>query len=170
MQTHYPGVRATWLCLLLAAAAAVPAHAQELVRVDALTPLDQQYMDQQRQMVRDLSLRQLGSSCCDSRAELPLMQRLLDTGVIRSDQRRELQALGIVLGDLLAEDLGLRWVIYEDDLGRSRALRLGDTDNFLFPVTMISRRREAGNEETVQQIYDRARAAMQPLLPPAPYQ
>jgi len=78
--------------------------------------------------------------------------------------------MGIVLGDLLAQELGMDWVIYEDEAGRSRALRLGDTDNFLFPATMISRRREAGNLQPVVEIYRGAVEAIEPLLPPKPYQ
>ena len=89
---------------------------------------------------------------------------------MRSDQRLELQAMGIVLGDILGAELGMDWVIYEDRRGRSRALRLGDTSNYLFPATMISRRREAGNDETVAAIYARAFGAIEPRLPPKPYQ
>ena len=99
-----------------------------------------------------------------------MLQRLLDEGVVGPEQREELQAMGIVLGDILAAELGMDWVIYEDKLGRSRALRLGETDNYLFPATMISRRREAGNEETVRDIYDRAHAAITARLPRQPYQ
>ena len=72
--------------------------------------------------------------------------------------------------DLLAAELSMRWVIYEDKYGRSRALRLGDTDNYLFPVTMISRRREAANLESVEFIYDKAYSSIEARLPPRPYQ
>jgi hypothetical protein len=160
---------AVLLCLLLAATA-VRAQPDAEVQISELTALDRQYMDRQRQLVDELARRHLGNSCCDDPAELPLLQRLLDEEVVRSDQRLELQAMGIVLGDILGAELGMDWVIYEDRRGRSRALRLGDTSNYLFPATMISRRREAGNDETVAAIYDRAFGAIEPRLPPKPYQ
>lgn len=78
--------------------------------------------------------------------------------------------MGIILGDLLAADLGLHWVTYEDAEGRSRALRDGDTDNYLFPVTMISRRREVGNHRPVAEIYARARSIIVDSRPPLPFQ
>lgn len=144
--------------------------AQDLVRISELTSLDRQYMGRQRQSIDDLAQRFLGRGCCSGSEDVPVLQRLLDEGVVSNDQRRELQAMGIVLGDMLAAELGMDWVIYEDKLGRSRALRLGETDNYLFPATMISRRREADNEEPVQEVYERAMAAIEPLLPPKPYQ
>ena len=67
-----------------------------------------------------------------------------------------------------AADLDLRWVVYQDKLGRSRALLDDVSDTYLFPVTMISRRREADNRATVMAIYAKASeivAARRPSLP-----
>lgn len=135
-----------------------------------LTELDQQYMDRQRALIDELSRRHLGRSCCKGVEELDLLQRLLDEEVVRADQRLELQAMGVILGDILAGALDMDWVIYEDELGRSRALRLGNTSNLLFPVTMISRRREAGNMESIEEIFNGAYMAIEPLKPRRPYQ
>jgi hypothetical protein len=144
------------------------AQVQDAVTISDLSPLDQQYMDRQRELVDQLARLHLGSSCCDAPEDLPLLQRLLDEGVIENNQRPELQAMGIVLGDILAQELGMHWVIYEDRVGRSRALRLGDTDNYLFPVTMISRRREANNLEPVESIYANAYGKIEARMPPRP--
>ena len=46
------------------------------------------------------------------------------------------------MGDLLAVELGMHWIVYEDDMGRSRALRYQQSEVVLFPITMIARRRE----------------------------
>jgi hypothetical protein len=76
--------------------------------------------------------------------------------------------MGVIMGDLLATDLDMHWVIYEDRLGRSRALRYQQSDNYLFPMTMISRRREADNHTPVADIYHKAReiiASRQPAMP-----
>ncbi|MEM1190245.1 MAG: DUF3806 domain-containing protein [Pseudomonadota bacterium] len=138
--------------------------------VSPLTALDRQYMDQQRQSVAELTLRYYGGRCCRREAELSYLQRLLDDSHVRDDDRELLQAMGIAMGDLLADELDLRWVIYEDAEGRSRALQLNQTENFLFPVTMISRRREGGDRTPVAEVYQQAVEAMQAAKPPLPFQ
>lgn len=161
------------LCVfaLLAAVTAMPAAAQLLEkRITPLSALDRQYMDQQRQLINELTLRNFGGRCCRREADLDHLQRLLDDRIVTGEQTEELQAMGIVMGDLLAAELDLEWVVYEDAKGRSRALRLDETDNFLFPVTMISRRREAGDRTPVQEIYRKAVEAMEAARPPLPFQ
>ena len=64
--------------------------------------------------------------------------------------------MGVIMGDLLAAELGMRWVLYEDNVGRSRALRYQESSTLLFPITMIARRREAGNKTSVVEIYQKA--------------
>lgn len=139
-------------------------------RITALNPLDRQYMDLQRQSLNDLTLRYYGGRCCRSQSELDYLQRLLDDGHVRPEQTRELQAMGVALGDLLATELEMHWVVYEDIQGRSRALRLGETDNYLFPVTMIARRHEGGDKTPVQDIYRQAYEAIETVRPPLPFQ
>jgi hypothetical protein len=77
--------------------------------------------------------------------------------------------MGIVMGDLLSTEFDLHWVVYTDDVGRSRALRYRDSDFFLFPVTMISRRREAGNEAPVAAIYRKAADLVRANTPGQPF-
>ncbi len=80
------------------------------------------------------------------------------------------QAMGVIMGDLLASELSMHWVIYEDRLGRSRALRYQQTDHYLFPMTMISRRLEVDNRSTVAAIYQRAVDLIKPQLAKRPFQ
>ncbi|MDX1733054.1 MAG: DUF3806 domain-containing protein, partial [Halioglobus sp.] len=75
----------------------------------------------------------------------------------------------VILGEHLARDLDMHWVTYADKLGRSRALRYRDSDTFLFPITMISRRREVDNTATVREIYDRAYAIVDRQRPQLPF-
>lgn len=139
-------------------------------RVTALEPLDRQYMDRQRQRIDELTLRHYGGRCCRSEFDLDYLQRLLDDRHVRAEHTLELQGMGVLMGDLLAAQLDLNWVVYEDAKGRSRALQLAQTDNFLFPVTMISRRREAGDTTSIAAIYRGAVAAMQAARPPLPFE
>lgn len=157
--------------LLLALSMAAPGWAREPPRIGELTMLDQQFMERQRGRIEELSSRHLGRGFQGSSDnDLNLLQRLLDQRLVRNDQKTELQAMGVILGDLLARELGMHWVLYEDDIGRSRALRYRDTDLYLFPMTMISRRREAGDLTPVADIYNRAVQEIRRELPPLPFQ
>ena len=149
----------------------LPTLGQDAVKVSDLTPLDRQYMQRQRDTIEDLARRYTGSGF-DGSAEndIPLLQRLLDERRVRPDQTEELQAMGILLGDVLAAELDMHWVVYEDPLGRSRALRYRETENYLFPVTMISRRQEVGNDRSVQEIYAKAVSIIEPIREKLPFQ
>ena len=163
----HPLLQITLLALLLATGNLAFAE----VEIGELSYIDKSYMQQQRERVAQLSERNLGRKLSGTRDnDLDILQQLLDRKLISGDQTLELQALGVIMGDLLAEELGLDWVIYEDKLGRSRALRYQQTDNYLFPITMISRRREVDNTETVTEIYQRAKASMAAVIEPLPFQ
>ena len=164
------------LILLLACAICTALGPQALARQDAPrisepSYLDRQFMQQQRDLLEGLTSRNFGRSFSgDQERDLELLQRLLDQRLVRPDQTRELQAMGVIMGDLLAAELGMHWVIYEDRVGRSRALRLQDSDNYLFPITMISRRQEAGNRKLVSEIYQKASDSILQVKPPLPFQ
>lgn len=149
----------------------LPAMADRPPRIGQPSYLDNQYMDQQRDAMDDLVRRNFGSQFNGNKDhDLELLQRLLDRQLVRPDETQQLQAMGIILGDLLAEDLGMHWVIYEDKVGRSRALRYRQSDDYLFPVTMISRRREADNRKAVVDIYRKAYDIIDNSRPPLPFQ
>ncbi|MEM1111002.1 MAG: DUF3806 domain-containing protein [Pseudomonadota bacterium] len=141
------------------------------VEISDLSRLDKSYMAQQRLLLDDLARSSFGGQLNGQKAnDLALLQRLLDDGLVTADQTQELQAMGVIMGDLLAEELDMDWVIYTDQLGRSRALRYRETDIYLFPITMISRRREADNRESVARIYDRASGNVLARREPLPFQ
>lgn len=147
------------------------ALAQDKVQIAKLTNTDLVYMAQQRASLDDLAERNFGHPFNGNRNnDLTLLQDLLDKRLVHPDQTRALQAMGVIMGDLLASDLGLHWVIYEDRMGRSRALRYKQSDNYLFPMTMISRRQEADNHTPVTTIYQKAYDIMAASLPALPFQ
>jgi len=159
------------LLCLFGLAPALPAQAQNDATIDDLSFLDRQYMEQQRTELEDLARSHFGRGFNGAKDnDLGLLQRMLDERVVKPDQTRELQAMGLIMGDILAAELNLHWVIYEDKLGRSRALRDGSTANYLFPMTMISRRQEAGNNRSVVQIYQKAYDIMAEAQPDLPFQ
>ena len=140
-------------------------------RVGVISAIDRDFMQTQRDSIDALARTYLGRQVRgDKENDLTVLQQLIDGNLVRSDQVLLLQAMGIVMGDLLRDELKMSWVIYEDKLGRSRALRLGLTDNYLFPVTMISRRAEVGALIDVRAIYDKAVNTMVPYLPKKPFE
>ena len=150
--------------------AAAGIAAQGTVRISELSNMDRQFMTQQRDSLEDLAATGLGRHFNGDRDnDLQILQLLLDKRLVRPDQTRELQAMGVIMGDLLAAGLDMHWVIYEDAHGRSRALRYKETDEYLFPITMISRRQEADNHTPVADIYQKAHDIIAPLKPALPF-
>lgn len=140
--------------ILLALVTTVASAAQW--RTDPLTPLDQRYMEERRQELNSLVQISMGRSFGHSRdSDLRLIQDILDRKLVKPDETAQLQAMGIIMGEHLRRENGLRWVIYSDAKGRSRALEVPAKDEFLFPVTQISSRVRVGAEVDVQAIYQR---------------
>ena len=160
------------LVLALWAAVASPgATAQDQAHIGEFTYYDRQYMKDQRAALDDLAARNFGRAFNGNKnSDLEILQALLDKRLVRPDQTRELQAMGVIMGDLLATELGMHWVIYEDRMGRSRALRYKESANYLFPMTMISMRREADNSTPVAEIYQKAYNIIAAEMPALPFQ
>jgi hypothetical protein len=169
MNTRY---RFSALLFVAIALAIQPVYAQDPAPlISELTIIDRDFMEDQRDSIDELAGINFGRQLRREKGnDLDILQMLLDRRLVTGDQSLQLQAMGIVMGDLLAEELDMDWVVYEDKLGRSRALRLGLSDHYLFPVTMISRRAEVGAEVDVRKIYDKAVSLMQPFMPPKPFQ
>ena len=149
---------------------AQPLLASGTPKISELTPLDIQYIRTQKSAIQETA-RSVGQNFTGHvENDIALLQRLLDSKKIVRTMTLELQAMGFILGDLLANELDMHWVIYHDTYGRSRALRYKDSENYLFPVTMISRRREVNNLTSVRNIYNKAYETIDPLRDPIPFQ
>ena len=135
------------------------------LKIEPLTNIDQQFMSEQRQRIEQLANRLGRNLSGEEDRDLDTLQRIIDDRLIATDDTLSLQAMGVVLGDLLAERLDMAWVVYRDRIGRSRALRYRETEVYLFPITMISRRQEAGNNRSVRSIYDEAVTTTLPRIP-----
>jgi len=134
-------------------------------RVMELTPTDARQLEYQRKAVQDMAALHLGRRISgDKQRDIEMLQMLLDRRIVSSGETRDLQSMGVVLGDLLADELDMEWVVYEDRYGRSKALQLGPSMNFLFPITMISRRVDAGLTVDIGEIYEKAMKEMEPYI------
>ena len=124
--------------------------------VSALNLGQRAILERQRRQIKDLMQRYFGSDRLrGDDTDLVRFQQLVDQGRIRRDDVWTWQALGIAFGDLLIARHGLEWVIYEDEYGVSKALRWQKTDNFIFPVTLFSKRVQFNEAIDVAQIYTR---------------
>jgi len=100
-------------------------------------------MESQRRNVLDLIFRQLGIvKLSGNLDDLKILQSIVDKQLIKPDDLKEWQAVGVVFGDTLANLLDLHWVQIEDEYGASKALQWKETDNFVFPITMLSKRQQ----------------------------
>lgn len=131
---------------------------------------DQNYLAKQVASIDELARQQLGVQVHQDLSDLELLQRIINGNLIEQDDTLKLQALGAVLGNVMTADIpALEWKIYEDSLGRSRALCAKGTEQCLFPITMLSRRMEKGLKPDVHQIYENAIQLMSKYLPQYPY-
>lgn len=88
--------------------------------------------------------------------DLKLLQRIFNYEHRNEYSKRTWQDMGVVLGETLNNEHPVKWVIYIDNLGSSRALKIRDSFDFIFPITMISRRAEAGIKVNIINIYQAA--------------
>ncbi len=86
--------------------------------------------------------------------KLGLLRALLTQKVFKPTQTYELQCMGIVLGDTFVQELGMEWVTVEDEHGTDPAVRLPNTSNIIFPLTMISKRVERGEDVDVFDLFN----------------
>jgi len=148
---------------------AVTSQAQE-ASISELAWLDRNQMKQQEAKIDELARTRLGTQLRGDKSDLETLQKIIDRELIDRDDRLTLQALGVVLGNVMAREVKqLQWQVYEDDKGRSKALCLKEEKECLFPITMLSRRMEVGLKPNVEKVYRDALSLVEPYLPKAPY-
>lgn len=141
------------------------------IQIKELGWMDKNRMDQETTKINELTQTKLGTPLRRDLSDLSTLQRIVDKELVATDNFELQQAMGVVLGNVMLADFPntLEWKIYEDELGRSRALCARKTNDCLFPVTMLSRRMEVGTKPNVRKIYDDALLRMEKNLPKLPY-
>ena len=84
--------------------------------------------------------------------------------VFGPDQTYELQSMGVVLGDVFVQDMGFHWIVVEDESSRDPAVQYKNTSIILYPLTMISKRIERGEEVDVFELYNGVAAEAENLI------
>jgi hypothetical protein len=161
------GVSSLFLLFMVVLTAPSAMSSEFEVQIQSLTAIDRQYMGEQRKTVEGLANR-LGRRVSGiATRDLNTLQEIIDRRWVDAEDVQTQQALGIVFGDLLAEELGFDWVIYRDKKGRSRALRFREEDIYVFPITLISRRLSAGAALSVASLFEEQLQKQRPKLPGA---
>lgn len=139
------------------------------VEIRDLNYLETQQNARQIAMIDDLGRLKLGQPVRGNKDDLELLQRIINLGLVEKDDTLTQQAMGVVLGDVLVRELGLQWKSYTDQLGESRAACAPNTQECLFPVTMLSRRMAVGLLPNVHKLFDETSAMIAPYLLQNPY-
>lgn len=120
---------------------------------DALEADELANSERQRKLVDEIARRQLGEQLSRTKSDLRTIQRILDEQRLGANPDDTVQALGVVLGDVLVAQAGFRWIRHDDERGRSRALLARDGKTIVFPVTAIARIRDMKHRPDVAGIY-----------------
>jgi hypothetical protein len=124
-------------------------------QITALTEADQQRLRDQRAIVEKyLANEESRQKYKTATGKLGTIRALLQAGTFKREQTYELQCLGIVLGDAFVQDLGMEWIMVEDEYGRDPAIRMPNTSIILYPLTMISKRIERGEQVDVFDLFN----------------
>jgi len=138
--------------------------------VRELNWLNSSFLAKQRNRISEMVGIHFGRKIQGNRNDIALLQRIIDEELIPRDNKEELQAMGVILGDLFTKEHKLlQWRVYEDELGPTQAVCVGESVNCLFPITMLSRRIEVGLKPSVLRVYEDALEDMKQFLPHTPY-
>ncbi|NIB41094.1 DUF3806 domain-containing protein [Pseudomaricurvus alkylphenolicus] len=159
----------TGFSILTSANAAPVRYGLSGTTIDTLSFKDQNQLQRQVDLITEIARVDLGMLIAGNRNDLRLLQTMVDRELINQDEVFKLQSMGAVLGNVYVRELGLQWRVYEDRQGRSRAICVPKTDHCLFPITMLSRRMEAGLKPDVMKIYKEGQRMIAPHLPRSPY-
>jgi hypothetical protein len=133
-------------------------------KITALNDADQKRLRDQRAVVeRYLGNEDSSEKYKTAAGKLGTIRAILQGNVFKPDQKYELQCLGIVLGDVFVQDMGMEWIMVEDEYGRDPAVRLPNTTIILYPMTMISTRIERGEKVDVFELYNGTAAQVEAL-------
>lgn len=92
-------------------------------------------------------------ACHNENKTIPLIQKLLDDNKFKADQTYELQSLGLAAGDYIQyKDNDYHWAIIRDEYGRDLCLEYKKTMTTVFPMTIISKRIEDGENVMVEKL------------------
>lgn len=124
-------------------------------KVTALSPADVERLEKQRAVVtRVLADDDSRAKYQKAAGKLGTLRALLAQKKFQQTDNYKLECMGVVLGDAFVQELGMEWVMVEDENSTVPAVRLPGTTIVIFPLTMISKRVERGEEVDVFDLFN----------------
>ena len=123
-------------------------------KIEALNQADLSDVEAKRKWVREHFTPETEHQYDDLDQKLRLLDTILRNKWIEPSETLKLQCLGITLGDAFVQRMGLEWVAVEDEYGRDPAVKVPDSSIILFPLTMISKRVERGEEVDIHNLFE----------------
>ncbi len=116
------------------------------ISIRPLTPEEANGLAQATVWVNDLLERGFRSDVrlAGRRSDIPTLHSLLSKGPFGADPAAEWTTFGTVFGEILANEVPLKWVVFNDENGSDFALQYQDLALFAFPLDMIVKRVENG--------------------------
>ena len=122
--------------------------------VTQLSDNDRAYLDELRKWLRGHFPEGESAKYDEIGGKLAVVQAILDNRWFDPNQAWQLQALGVGMGDALAQQLGMGWVIIDDEHGREPILQLPGTSFRLGAFTMIQKRVIQGENIDVPSLFE----------------
>ena len=155
-------VSAISLCIMLGCGEAQSPKSK--MEFSPLSREDEQRLDKQRALVISAARSRYGTTgLTRTKADLPVLQRLVDDHVFSRTQTFELQSLGVALGDVLATELQLHWELVTDQYGADPVLRAGTAQVQVAALTMISKRVEDGKAVDLEDLVEGVRDTLKEM-------
>lgn len=124
---------------------------------------EREWLDESRSWIKGHFSEEAEANYDSIDAKLAVVRANLAQGWVGPEDTWKLQALGIALGDALADELMLDWITVDDEYGRVPALNWPGTSIVLYPLTMISQRIEAGEPVDVDVMFEQTREKLQEI-------
>ena len=129
----------------------MPDEEQEVTK---LLPEDESRLMAQRRVVERYLAPESMANYATTSGKLGLIRAILQHAVFAPSQTYELQCLGIVLGDAFVQEMEMEWIMVKDSYGRDPAIRVPGTSVIVYPLTMISKRIENGENVDVFELFN----------------
>lgn len=109
--------------------------------------------------------KQLTKNFSSSEADIASIQKVMDSGSFKKDQRQAWESFGIAFGTVLVNEMdGMNWVTVIDGRKEYPALRFADTELMVCPTTLVWDKVKAGQRCDLKAEYSRIKAEAEALL------
>lgn len=128
------------------------------VAVQPCGPQDLELLDKMRGMALEAARMLYGTAgWTGTPDDLEVVQRLLDDAAFPPDQRPQLQCLGVVLGDVLCNSHGCRWMVHVSGEERTPVLADQRGHAAVQPMGLLVTAASRGTAVNVHALMDQAR-------------